>query len=357
MFNPNFHFPMQNQYMNGFNIEEELVKPYREKIKKLEEEISKKDLEITQLKFKLFKLKNNTNNNQIILNNNINQMNNQMSNQMNSQMGNLQMNNQMSNQMNNQIGNLQMNNFNFMNQMQNIQMFNQNNNNIFNQMNQMGNPMFGQMNNINNSTFEGLNQNNILDTQAIDEEEIEYLTVIFKINESQILLQCKSNDKISSIIDKFCCKAYIKKEDYKFIFNGKDITHMNRTIKDFNISNNCTIFVDKKDSHNINNNKIMINNQQEAPKETNSPKINIFFQTQSGIKICIGANINDKFNKIAAEFANKFGIPNKALKYLSFLYNNGKIDVNDIRNVGEIFPNTGNLVHITVLNSQAIIGA
>ena len=355
MFNPNFHFPMQNQYMNGFNIEEELVKPYREKIKKLEEEISKKDLEITQLKFKLFKLKNNTNNNQI-MNNNINQMDNQMNNQMNSQMGNLQMNNQMSNQMNNQIGNLQMNNFNFMNQMQNIQMFNQNNNNIFNQMNQMGNPMFGQMNNINNFTFENLNQNNILDTQAINKEEIEYLSVIFKINESSILVQCKSNDKISSIIDKFCCKTNYEKKYFKFIFNGKEITHMNRTIKEFNISNNCTIFVAKKDSHNIYNNKMMNNNLQEVPKETNSPKINIFFQTRSGTKSTIIANINDKFKKIAAEFANKFDIPNKALKYLIFLHNAQKIDVNDKRNVGEIFNGENNVV-ITVCDTNGIIGA
>lgn len=340
MFNPNFHFPMQNQYMNGFNIEEELVKPYREKIKKLEEEISKKDLEITQLKFKLFKLKNNTNNNQIILNNNINQMNNQMS-----------------NQMNNQIGNLQMNNFNFMNQMQNIQMFNQNNNNIFNQMNQMGNPMFGQMNNINNFTFENLNQNNILDKQAINKEEIENLIVIFKINESSISVQCKSNDKISSIIDKFCCKTNYKKEDFKFIFNGKEITHMNRTVKEFNISNNCTIFVAKKDSHNIYNNKMMINNLQEVPKETNSQKINIFFQTRSGTKSTIIANINDKFKKIAAEFANKFDIPNKALKYLMFLHNGSQIDVNDKRNVGEIFNGGGDTVVITVCDTNGIIGA
>jgi len=330
---------MQNQYMNGFNIEEELVKPYREKIKKLEEEISKKDLEITQLKFKLFKLKNNTNNNQIILNNNINQMNNQMS-----------------NQMNNQIGNLQMNNFNFMNQMQNIQMFNQNNNNIFNQMNQMGNPMFGQMNNINNSTFENLNQNNILDRQLFNKEEIECLSVIFKFNESPILVQCKSCDTISSVINKYCCKANIKKEDYKFTFNGKEITHMNRAIKEFNISNNCTIFVDKKDSHNINNNKMMINNQQKCLKETNSPKINIRFVTPSGAIVVFVANINDKFKKIAAEFANKFGIPNKALKYLIFLHNAQKIDVNDKRNVGEIFNGENNGV-ITVCDTNGIIGA
>ena len=102
---------------------------------------------------------------------------------------------------------------------------------------------------------------------------------------------------------------------------------------------------------------MMINNLQEVPKETNSQKINIFFQTRSGTKSTIIANINDKFKKIAAEFANKFDIPNKALKYLMFLHNGSQIDVNDKRNVGEIFNGGGNTVVITVVDTNGIIGA
>ena len=181
--NPNnFNMPMQNmpnQFLNlNQNNLQELIKPYKEKIKKLEQELEEKNEEITQLKLQL--LQYNNSNNQQFMNNNMGQMSNNM------------------NQMN---------------------MFNNN-------MNQMNNNMMF------NPMFQMCNQMNINDNKMMMpfiprgnsfQKEVKYLFIEVKMENNQnIKIQCKSDEKMETLIDKFSCKMGFgfKKEEYVFLING-----------------------------------------------------------------------------------------------------------------------------------------
>jgi hypothetical protein len=60
-------------------------------------------------------------------------------------------------------------------------------------------------------------------------------------------MKCKSNEKMEEIINKFCFKSQLKKEEFKFIVNGNKVK-MNLTIDKNGINNeNKVIYVEKKD--------------------------------------------------------------------------------------------------------------
>ena len=308
-------------------------------------------------------MKNNANNNM----NNINPMNNNMNNQMNMQMLNPN-ENQMFNPMN-QMGVPQMNNFNFMNQMpnmnMNMNMMNQMNNPMPNQM--ILNPMFPQMN-INNNSMLGMgNQNNTMN-QLVPmgterEEENDNLIIIFRIEHENchIMVQCQSNDKMIDAIYKFRNKSLLNINDYKFIFNEKEV-QTDKTIKENGITNNSNISVVKAsligNSDNNNKNLININQNNSQPQHNSSKKINIHFQIHSsGTLITVVADFNDTLEDVAKEFCSKNGAPVKALKNLIFLYNGAKLDINDKRVIGQIFDFRGGVFTIAVIDLANIIGA
>jgi len=401
MFNQNFNFPMNNQFMKVCNIEEELVKPYqeqinrlkeelnkkREKIKSLEQEIYEKEETIKNLEDKmnkinseLFKvkknmnniqqLKNNMNNNQQFMknmNNNQQFLNNMSNNQqfmdnMNNNQQflnnmNNQMNNQLQNPFENQIGVLQMNNF--VNQMQNMNMINQMNNMNFNNFDQIGNPMLNLINNMNNNMFGMSNQNNCIfkdNMHHVMTKKKLFHSLWFRMDVgSPIMIQCQSDDKMNIVVEKWCNKSGLPwnlRENYKFIFNANEI-NMDCTVEENGITKEIeNIFVMKVD-HPDNKNKKISNQKKPIFKKKNIRQINLIFETKSGANISILADDDYTFKEVALKFCEKYDIANKTLKNLKFIYNNKEIpqDIQLRYYFGE------KVVKIIVLDIENLVGA
>ena len=98
------------------------------------------------------------------------------------------------------------------------------------------------------------NKNNIENLKNID-DNFEYSNIINnyineifrkindgEINNPSIIIQCKSNDKISDIIQKYRRKSGDNDTDIKFIFNFKILTPFMK-LYEVGIINNANIFV------------------------------------------------------------------------------------------------------------------
>ena len=260
----------KNQYINlNESYLEELIRPYKEKIEKLENEVKEKQKEIDQLKLKLFQNNSLNKNNQQFMNN--------MGNQINNQFNNMNMMNNMGNQMN------------MMNNPMNLM-----NNNQFNQNNMMNMPNFPLNNNLMNSpNFQMcnlMNFNNNIPSMAQNwnipnKKEVKFLTVYFRMpeehgNQAQsIAIQCKSDDKMEDIINKFRNKANVNKNDYKFIFNA-NLVLMDSTAEEIGLANNSNIFVVKKGQNEISKNIEVNNNIQNIINNNSMPEnqISLFFE-------------------------------------------------------------------------------
>jgi len=103
-------------------------------------------------------------------------------------------------------------------------------------------------------------------------DRVENLTLIFRYGERKIEIQCQSNEKMQSVINRFSIKALVKPDSYKFIFNAKAVIN-NLTIKENGLSNNCNIFV-------IDTKKIILaDNKKEETQMKNNPEIPLCYPT------------------------------------------------------------------------------
>ena len=367
--------PMPNQFINfrESNIEE-LIRPYKEKIKRLEEELEEKRDEIDKLRIKLFQsyntdkknqqfndignqinnqlnpmnISNNTNNNYLNKQNNINNFENPMN----------MMNNNIFNPMNNQINKNNINN-------------NPNNNNIIN------NPMFHMCNQIKDNN----NISQILPRGGNDfKDKTKFLSLIFKNqNGISISIQCKSDDKMEDAINKFFVKSGYYKTDYEFIVSKK-IKELKKTVEENGlVDKNCFISVIKKSENDINeeneikndnvNDNDIINNDniidylsgdQMEKNKTNikikGQEISINFITTVGSHVRITIGVNNSFREAAILFCKNLDIPISVLdKDILFLYNSNKINILGIQTVGELGIKDGH--NITVFDCANVIGA
>jgi hypothetical protein len=175
---------------------------------------------------------NNMNNNNGMMNNNMNNMNN-----MNGMMGNGFMNNGM----NYQAG---MNMNGPMNYQGNMGMMNPQvmmNFNQMSQMNQSANQFNNSFNNSNN------NQTNVNQNTSSYSNNSGGINVFFRKNgeneeDTSIMIQCKTSDKISDLIDRYRTKSLDNDPTKKFIFNAKEVIP-HYTVEQQGIRNNASIFV------------------------------------------------------------------------------------------------------------------
>ena len=294
---------MQNQSNSKEINIKEIIKPFKEIIRKLQDEINEKESEIAQLKFKLMQNDNSNKTNQQSMNNNMGQMNmmnnrmgqmnmmnnsmEQMNNQMNNNMGQMNMMNnnmgQMNNQMNNNMGQMNMMN----NSME--QMNNQMNNNI-GQMNMMNNNM-GQMNNqMNNNMGQMYMMNN---------------------NMGQMNNQMNNNIRQMNMMNNNMGQMNNQMNN-----NGNKM-NMNMVNNPFNMMNN------QFNMNNMMNNQMnqMINmgNQVNVMEKENLPRMGMVYKNfyeflsikviiEEGGEICVQCKSNDKMNKIIGHFCLKCGI-------------------------------------------------
>jgi hypothetical protein len=116
-----------------------------------------------------------------------------------------------------------------------------------NQMNMAGNPMnmAGNMNMVGNPMNMA-----VIPKETKKKKKIKRLNLTFKEGtHNDIHIQCTSNEKMESIINRFCEKLGCKKEEYKFIVNGNKVK-MNLTIDKNGINNeNQVIYAQKKDEN------------------------------------------------------------------------------------------------------------
>jgi len=320
--------PNQFMNMNESSIIE-LIKPYQEKIKKLEEEIREKDSLITQLKFELFLVVNNMQNQMNMMMNPMNAMNNQF-NQMN-----------MMNIPNNPL-----------------------NNNIIN------NPMFQMCNQMN------LNQNMMMPMMQMENgnqnnyNKIKNFSIMVRIENTPIEIQCQSKDTMESLIDKFCCKAVVKKEDYTYIIVKKSKkARMDLTVEENGIiDGDETIFVTKK----ISNDNKEDNNQEKEnveqlisikeKKEKNfeniiilGEQINLLFQEKGNV-FTIQIGMNNSFYDAVCKFCQKKGISNESiLKDIKFVYSGTLINEKSKKTIQQIGIKNSEIIY--VIDPSGIKGA
>ena len=311
---------MQNQFMN-VNTQSivEIIQPFKEKIKKLEEELMEKNIEIAKLKYTILQL-----------------------NQMNSQI----------NPMNNQFN--QMN----MGLMPNNPMFPKGN-----QMNMFGNMMMSP-----------------IPKETKKKKKIKRLNLKFKINlNNEFIFQCKSNEKMESVINRCCAKVNIKKEEYKFIINGNKVK-MHLTLDKNGINNeDQVIYVQKKDENDyieekkeknimeeknddsdyeyededIDNNKIC-NDIVDNIKILGEKIILIFSQIGRSVTIEIGMNNNLYDAAIKYGAKNKISI-SKIKNDYKFIFNSRILDIENKQTLKEI--GIKNVCKIDVVDNSKIIGA
>ena len=183
-------------------------RPYKEKIKKLQKELEEKQEQTYQLKLKLFQNNNTNKNKQQIINNIGNQMNNQFNNinQINNNFHPINHNMNKMNMVNNPMNN-QFNPNNMMNVPNNPM-----NNNLMNQMFQMRNLM-----NINNNILSKMQSGN-----DDNRKNSKFLNLIVKgQNNSSILIQCSSDEKMEDVMNKICIKTGFVEEKWEFIISRK----------------------------------------------------------------------------------------------------------------------------------------
>ena len=183
-----------------------------------------------------------------IINMNNQMMNNQM---MNNNMMNNNMNDQMmnNNMMNNNMNNPMMSNMNNMNNMQNQMMMN----NMQNQM--MMNNMQIPMNQMASNGMNIMNQNLFNNNQSQGnnnqpQQSNGFLTVNFRDSGNDnnqntegysIAIQCKPDEKVSDIIQRYRTKANFY-DEAKFVFNAKNLAP-SLTVAEAGISHSSKIFV------------------------------------------------------------------------------------------------------------------
>ena len=307
-----FQMNMQNQFMN-INTQgiEEIIQPFKEKIKKLEEELMQKDIEIAKLNYTILQMK------QMI------QMN-----QMNSQFNQF-------NQMN-------------MRQMPSYPMFNP--------MLPVGNQM-DMSGNMNMAT---------IPKETKKKKKIKRLNLTFKGKQHVVGMQCKSNEKMEEIINKFCFKSQLKKEEFKVIVNGKKVK-MNLTIDKNGINNeNQVIYVQKKDE-----NDYIEEKNEDSDYEYEEEDVDIIKNYNSkilGEKIILKFNssgvvfdkeigMNNNFIDAAIKFGTKFGISTSEIinNCKFFINSNRPYDIENRQTLKEIGIRNGSKIDVMI--ESEVIGA
>ena len=345
MLNQNMMFMnnIQNQSNSkDINIEE-IIKPFKEKIRKLQDEISEKDSEIAQLKFKLMQYDNGNKANNQFINNNMGQMNYQM-NPMNNN------GNQMNMNMINNPFNMMNNQFNMNNMMNNFMM-----NNQMNQMDNMG----SQINEMENEKLPRMEM-------GYQNQLIKNLIIKVRMEKGKaISVHCRSDDKMKNLIQRFCTKACIDKvEDYDFIIIKKEEAKLDSSIEENGIKQKDYILAIKKLDKNMEGQVDQsLNDKKESYFIEENPKILgeqivVNFDVSSGLKVLIPIGLNNTIKDAYILFCNKVDINYSHIeKEINFFFCSKILKYEDNRTLKEIGFRNKNNISITVIDQGIIVGA
>jgi len=181
--------------------------------------------------------------------------------------------------------------------------------------------------------------------------------IIFNKEEFKISIQCRNDEKLKSVIDKYQFKSDIERDSYEFIYNSKKIDE-NLTVKECGISNKDIIFVIKKgESKDMMKNLEIIEQQNKKDISNdifeikNENKICVHFDSSNGSKTIIPINAKAKISDLLKLFLHQTGLNRKDIK---FLYNGSLLSCDDYRIIKEVLEKDST---ITVFDTSNVIGA
>ena len=219
---------------------------------------------------------------------------------------------------------------------QNMQPINYNPMMMMEQMNNFKN----KIENFNNEINDNNNTNKAKNEKKND--IVKNLTLNFSFHETNVQIQCQSNEKMKSIIKRFSTKAALEGDSYYFICKGKKVID-DLTIDENEIFDKDLILVFETAE----------NKKDEAQMKINSdPMINLTFNFQ-GKYLTIHVSKNSRFSEAVEKFVMKTCIPKKDLH---FLYNSSLLQSNENRTIEEIFKGDNN-IKIDAINDPEVIGA
>ena len=202
------------------------------------------------------------------------------------------------------------------------------------------------------------------------ESDAENLTLVIMLEGGQdIRIQCKSKDKLEIPINNF--KTKVQNGDYDFFLIIEKNFNFNLTVKENELHDCSLIFARKKLNNNIQNIKIenknnnngnneikFINklNNNHGIKYDHQGDMNLLFHSTTGLMKNITIYGSQTFRDAVLKFLEKIRFySSNALKDLTFIYNATRLNIEDNRQLREIFK--GQNPKITVIDMKNILGA
>ena len=185
---------------------------------------------------------------------------------------------------------------------------------------------------------------------------VKNLTLNFLFNGQNIKIQCKSNEKIQTIIQKFSAKIAIEANSYIFLCKGKELIINDLTIDENEISDKDTILVADKINKVLDDNKkneIQIKNFSEIPSCNSMIQLSFILENKI---IYIQVSKDTRFSEAVEKFLMKASINIENKEDIACLYNSRRLESNDNRTIEEIFKKSNN-IRIDVILTSNVIGA
>ena len=194
--------------------------------------------------------------------------------------------------------------------------------------------------------------NMMMQMQMMNEPSEKQITLNFQkkdeLNNQQI--KCSYDELVISVINKYCRRNDIEKDNYTFIYNTKKLNE-NLTVSECGLTDNSFINIFKKNS--FNTNKVKGN---EIIKD-NSPRLNIVFLNTSGIRINIKCKYNETIRDAIKKYLIKMDLDEDVFinKKIMFLFNAQLINPRSDITIKEFF-NGNHLSSIIVNDTKGLLG-
>ena len=189
-----------------------------------------------------------------------------------------------------------------------------------------------QMNQMNMNLMNQVNQMNQMGFMMNMANDQKLMTLLFEEKgKSSKEIKCTFDELMISVINKYCRKNFIEKDDFIFFFNGK-IINENLTVGENGLINNSKINVISKNISDENKNSS--NNY----SDDKTPKKNIVFATTSGFRINIKCNFNETVGDVIKKFLKIMNISEKDVdKKLFFQYYTDILRIEDNTKIKDKF--------------------
>lgn len=194
--------------------------------------------------------------------------------------------------------------------------------------------------------------NMMMQMQMMNEPSEKQITLNFQkkdeLNNQQI--KCSYDELVISVINKYCRRNDIEKDNYTFIYNTKKLNE-NLTVSECGLTDNSFINIFKKNS--FNTNKVKGN---EIIKD-NSPRLNIVFLNTSGIRINIKCKYNETIRDAIKKYLIKMDLDEDVFinKKIMFLFNAQLINPRSDITIKEFF-NGNHSPSIIVNDTKGLLG-